>query len=373
METYRLKSKLVEHNNEIVIQTVNDVNLGEIASTVYVNQEETERVSCPYPQSIAAEEVLSLVKLTHGERKKELETLLESYKKVHTSGDPELMYHLGVAFFYKRLHREAAELLEAATALQPEHHQAFNYLGMSLLALNKPTEAIECGTVAVQKRPGYADYRNNLGEALLANRSCREAIREFEEAIRINLYYGDAYLNLGLALVLNAVVDGKKGSLAEIVKRSSDCFNKAALIYPHYDAPTFDQGMEALQSADFRRAFAAFHRLREDKKEKHRRESAGFYLKFAMHPDCLTEEVVNDRIRYLKAEIEKNPTYIDLYAELGRCLLERAKFSWQHGLEQYRKTTEINPSLSRAQYCYEEAEREYENICTTLSRIIEKN
>ena len=373
METYRLKSKLVENNKEIVIQTVNDVNQGEIASTVYVNQEEMERVSCPYPEGINPEEMLSLVKLTHGEKKKELETLLENYHKVVTGSDPEQMYHLGVAFYYKRLYREAEELFKTAVAFNPDHHQALNYSGLVQLAVNKPAEAIESCTAAVQKRPAYADYRNNLGEVLLASRSCQPAIRELEEAIRINLYYADAYLNLGLALILRAILEEDKVSPANVIRRASDCFKKASLIASDYDATTLDQGIEALQSADFRRAFSLFQRLRDDKKEKHRREFAAFYVKFAMHPDWVTEEVVNDRIRFLEAEIGKNPSYIDLYAELGRCLLERAKYSWQRGVDKYKKVVELNPSLARAVYCRDEAEREYENICATLSKIVEKS
>jgi tetratricopeptide (TPR) repeat protein len=373
METYRLRSKLVENNKEFLIQTVNNFNQGEISSTVYVNQEETERVSCPYPEGINPEEMLSLVKLTHEEKKKELETLLDNYRKVIAGSDPELMYHLGVAFYYKRLYREAEELFQKAIALDPEHHQAYNYLGMAHLALNKIAEGIESCTIAVQKCPGYADYRNNLGEVLLANRSCGQAISEFEEAIRINLYYGDAYLNLGLALILNAVIEESQTSIPGVVKAATDNFKKASLICADYNTAAFNEGLEALQKADFRRAFSIFHHLREDKKEKHRREFASFYLKFAMHPDWITEEVVNERIRFLESEIEKNPSYIDLYAELGRCLLERAKFTWQRGVDKYRKAAELNPSLSKAQYSLDEAEKEYENICAALGKISEKS
>jgi tetratricopeptide (TPR) repeat protein len=373
METYRLKSKLVENDKEFVIQTINDVNQGEISSTVYVNQQQLERTGWPYPQGITPEEVLSLVKMTHGEKKKELETLLENYRKVISGHDPEMMYHLGVAFYYKRLYNEAEELLRSAVALDPDHHQAYNYLGMTQHALNKPAEAVEACRHAVQKCPGYADYRNNLGEALLSNRSCHDAIKEFEEAVRINLYYADAYLNLGLAHTLQALVEGEKHPPADTIRRATDYFKKASLICTDYDPSVFNEGLQALQEADFRRAFSIFHRLRENKKEKHRREFAAFYVKLAMHPEFVTEEVINDRIRFLEAEITKNPTYIDLYAELGRCLLERAKFSWHRGLEQYRKALDLNPSLTKARYCCDEAEKEYENICATLGRIVEKN
>ena len=102
METYRLHSKVVENDKEFVIQTTNDAHSGTVASTVYINGVAAETLECPHPSEISPEEVLSLVKLTHDEKKKEVELLLKAYIKVISQGNPELMHHLGCAFFYKR-------------------------------------------------------------------------------------------------------------------------------------------------------------------------------------------------------------------------------------------------------------------------------
>ncbi len=373
METYHLKSKLVENDKEFVIQTNNDANLGAILSTVYVDGQVTEKVKCPHPQGINPEELLSLVKLTHQDQKREIETLLDAYRKASAGTNGDMMYHLGVAFFYKRLYEEARQLFQAAVALNRDHHQAFNYLGMTQSALNMVVEAIESCSIAVEKRPAYADYRNNLGEALLANSSCRRAIRELEEAIRINLYYADAYFNLGLAYVLDALNTEGTAPRADLPAKAADCFKKASVIYPDYEAGLMDQATTALHQSDLKRAFSGFLKVREAKKERHRREFATFYMKFVTYPDWASEEVIGDRIRFLQAEIEKNPTYVDLYTELARCYLEYAKLSWQEGLRQYKKTLQINPSLSRAQLCHDKVEREYENMRSLLTDIAEKS
>jgi len=373
METYRLKSKLVENDKEFVIQTDNDANMGSILSTVYVDGQVTDRVICPHPQEINAEEVLSLVKLTHQEQKREIEVLLDGYHKALAGGDGEMMYHLGTAFFYKRLYNEARELFQAAVTLNREHDQAFNFLGMTQLALNMVDDAIESCRIAVEKRPTYADYRNNLGEALLANNSCSQAIRELEEAIRINMYYGDAYFNLGLAYILEALNSEGNVTRADLPAKVTDCFKKASLIYPEYNATLFEQGMSSLHASDFRQAFSLFLQVREAKKEKHRREFASFYIRFVMYPDWVSEDVILDRIRFLREEIKKNPTYVDLYTELGHCLLEHAKINWKEGLQQYKKALEINPSLPRVPYWLEGTEQVYENIRSVLSNIVIKN
>jgi len=52
--------------------------------------------------------------------------------------------------------------------------------------------------------------------------------------------------------------------------------------------------------------------------------------------------------------------------------LEQAKMAWQKAIENYRKTTEINPSLRRAQIALDETEAVYEKMCTVLGRITEK-
>ncbi|MEW5995034.1 MAG: tetratricopeptide repeat protein, partial [Candidatus Zixiibacteriota bacterium] len=236
METYRLKSTLVENNKEYVIQTANDNAGGVVQSTVYVNGQATDTHTCPHPQEIPAEEVLSLVQLTHEEQKQEIETLLDAYRKTLRTRDPGMTYHLGTAFYYRRLYTEARQLFQAVVELDPKHHQSWNYLGMTHLMLNNVSEAVECCRRAVELRPAYADYHNALGEACLVGHDTGTAKSEFEQAVKINLYYADAYFNLGLALVQEALgMDGQNVPV-DIPARAANCFEKASLIYTEYDA-----------------------------------------------------------------------------------------------------------------------------------------
>jgi tetratricopeptide (TPR) repeat protein len=370
METYRLKSKLVENEREFIIQTANDTNTTSIQSTLYVNGQLTDCLSCPHPQEVNAEEVLSLVKLAHEEQKQEIEALLDAYRKALVAGDAESMFHLGTAFFHKRLYEEARELFQSAVGSNPEHHQALHYLGMTQLALNMVSEAIESCSTAVRMRPMYADYRNSLGEAFLAENAPQRAMKELYEAVRINLYYGDAYYNLGLAHVLEGMLSGAyapEGLPASAV----DCFKKASLINPEYESDLLRQALQTLGKSDFRQAYLMLLEVREARKEQYRREFASFYVKSITSPDLMSQEAIDERIRYLETEVKKNPTYVDLYTELGRCLLEHARQSWLKGIQQYRRSLEINPTLSKAQYCLDEAEREFENIRSALSKIAE--
>ncbi len=369
METYRLKSTLLENDKEYVIQTTNDTNVGTVQSVILVDGLATETVACPHPQEIKAEEVMSLVKLAHEEQKHEIETLLDAYRKAFSEKDPDMTYHLGTAFFYKRLYREACELFQAVVDLNPEHHQACNYLGMAQLVLNMIQEAIDSCRKAVKMRPAYADYRSSLGEAYLASGAGREAAKEFEEAIRINLYYGDAYFNLGLAYVQQILALENKQAAADLPAKAANCLKKAALIYAEYDQGLLEQGLSALRVADWGRALATLLKVREAKKEKHRREFAAFHMRFLLHSEWVSEEAITHRIRFLESEIKKNPTYVDLYAESGRCLLEYARVSWQKGIERYRKCLQMNPSLADVKGILASVEREYQSIKSVLNGI----
>jgi tetratricopeptide (TPR) repeat protein len=372
METYRISSKLREKNKEYLIQTANDSHLASVATSVFVDGVLAEAVCCPHPNEISPQEVLSLVKRTHEEKKQEIETLLKSYRKVIEQGDPEAMYHLGTAFYFKGFLQEARELLEATTKTAPDRHQAFNMLALVEIGLGNVARAIELGSEAVKLRPRYADYRNNLGEAYLANGACKRAVIEFEEAIGINLYYGDAYFNLGLAYLLNANAYPNTGRSEDQVAKIIDFFRKASLIQPAVTGQVFDDAMEALQHGDLGRALHLFKQIRDARKEQHRREFSGFYMKSMLFPVGASERIVADRIEFLTAEIRKNPGYVDLQAELAQCYLEQARTLWQKGVEQYRRTYEINPSLTKVHEALRQAESTYTQISSAYTKITEK-
>jgi len=372
METYRLKSKMVDNEREYVIQTSNDAHLSSVASLIYVNGELTETVAASHPREIESSEILSLVKLRHGEVKKEVEVLLEAYGRVLSEGNPQAMLHLAMAFFYRRFYEESSRLLRGATQIDPEFHQAFNYLCLSEIALDNPDDAIKAGTESTRLRPGFADYRNNLGEAYLQAASCRQALDEFDAATKINLYYADAYVNMTLALILNAINEQELDLAADVYSRGTDYLKRVTLIAPEYKTDQFKQGVRCFTDTDLEGAYRYIKQARDAKRERHRQEFSTFYMKYVLYPEWASETAVADRVKFLKAEIEKNPNYVDLYTELGRCYLEQAKMSWTDGLEQYRKAVSMNPSLANIDDAIRAAEYAMGEIEATLKQIASK-
>ncbi|MFH1373826.1 MAG: tetratricopeptide repeat protein [bacterium] len=372
METFHLKSTLIENDKEFVIQTANDIEQGSILSTVYVDGQIADKLDCPHPHGIEPEKVASLVKLTHQEQKQEIEALLQAYRRTLDDGSADTMYHLGTAFYYKRLYTEARELFTAAITLDNEHHQACNHLGLTQLALNLVPDAVQSFTVAVEKRPTYADYRNNLGEALLAHGSCDQAVRELEKAIGINMYYGDAHLNLSLVLIVLAQECRNEADLAAMISRAGNYLEKATLIYPDYDQGLLQKGRESLETGDLQRAYRVLLKMRQVKKEDHRREFASFFMRFLVSPEWVSEEALGERMRFLQSEITRNPGYVDLYVESAGCHWQSAAIAWQKGLQQYRQALKINPSLPTARDHLSRLQQEFENIREVLKMVVEK-
>lgn len=365
MESYRMSSRLSQENREYLIQTSSDTSQNAVVSTVFVDGRQAESSSLPHPGSIAGEEILSLVKLTHNEKKREIELMLSGFRTAMQTADVTMMYHLGTAFYYKGLFDEAAAMFAAVVRINPGHHQALNYLGMTSLAIGQFEAAVDAASRAVEQRPTFADYRNNLGEACLAANLCSRAIAELQQATKINLYYGDAYFNLGLAHLQQTLTD-RSGRSEDLMARVTDFMTKASLITPHYKSSSLDDGMLKLQAGDLASALNCFKQARQQKKDKHRSEFASFYMKFVLHPDLVSEKVVTDRIEYLKAELQKNPHYIDLMTELAQCYVEQSKLIWQKAIDQYRRVLQIQPSLEAPRRALERAEELFAGMVTDL-------
>ncbi|MBU8932729.1 MAG: hypothetical protein KOO62_01860 [candidate division Zixibacteria bacterium] len=372
METYQLKSKLVESDREFLIKTRNDISAAAISSEVWINGVLVETDTHPQLEDYDADDVVSLLKSVHEKKKNEIEYLMEAFRHALEDGSSDSLTQLGIAFYYKQYFLEARELFQNATVRNAQSHLAFNYLGLTELALGQPEEAAKMLYEAAKQQPGFADYRNNLGLALHAHGASDQAVGEFEQALGLNLYYADAYFNLGMVLLAQAPQQSDASSRAATVSKAMECFKKAVLIYPDYDSSLFEEATRAIANSDLDKAFELFSRIRRQKQEKHRREFAGFHMKQTLDPQMISEERLRDQIRYLEGKIEGNPMYVDLYSDLSRCYLEYSRVLWEKGVMSYRKTTELNPSLGIAATCYEEAKKELSAMNAALDRIVKK-
>ena len=373
METYRLSSKLRQNEREYLIQTTNDITRGAVSTTVFVDGVKTDTYSCPYPDELSEENLLSLVKQTHGERKLELESLLQACQNTCEQGEVEAMYRLATTLYYRRLYREAAELLGGITSLNPEHHQGHYLLAATCLALGQIADAVRSASEAVRLRPGYADYRNGLAETLLAAGAVTEAIAELEAAISINLYYGDAYFNLGLARTFVASQARDPEQRQAVGQRAGDCFRKAQLIRPELENQSdYREGLTALANRDYPWALSLFKRVRENYREARRQEFVIANCRIMTPDDSWTSEALNDQIRSLRAQLAHHPSYLDLQKELARCYFEMAARLWDQGIDECRRIVETHAGMTRVAEAMELAQRARPALTETITVVTRK-
>ncbi|RKX27580.1 MAG: hypothetical protein DRP45_00660 [Candidatus Zixiibacteriota bacterium] len=347
METYRFSSKVNQREREYLIQTANDAESQSVSTSVYVDGVRSEVVVSPLPMEASDDTVMSLVKHAHGDKRSEIETLLCVFNETVSLGDASAMYSLGTTFFCKGLSSEAIELLEAVIRIEPDHDQALNQLSLSYLVVDRTNDAVSAATAAVRLKPGYADYRNNLGDAFLATGQSVKAIAEFQEAISINMYYADAYFNLSLAHTQHAIDSSDRHNSDQAVARALDCLQKASLLYSNQiEANIFEKAQEALTNGDLPWALKLLKNSKTATLERKRQEQALLSMKFLLDPMNATEETLSKRIRYLSTELDKNPGYPDLQAELGQRHLEHACLIWQKGIECLQKVTKLSGSFT---------------------------
>ncbi len=373
MESYQLKSKIVENGKEFLIQTVNDSAGGFIKTNLFEGGELLDASVLPHIKDITDNEILRLVKNAHTEKKEELKYLLQSFNEVIKCGQPRMMYHLGTAMYHKKMYPEAAKLFETAIELKEDYHEAYFYLCRVYLIIGKIDKAVGCGEKAVALRGNYADYRNAMGEAFLAAKSCKRAMIEFEKAVESNIYYAEAYFNIALTYILNAVIKEDFEMSGNLSKKCKDLLKKAALIQPDYGNDPYYDGVDAFENSDFKRAFALLKKIRDDRKERIRLEKASYFSKFHLYTDWVSIEAVTERINYLVKEIAKNPDYVDLYYELGLCRLFEARYAWKKAIEQFEEVLKINKDLKKARRGLDLAQEHYLKLTDLVTDIAEKS
>jgi tetratricopeptide (TPR) repeat protein len=95
-----------------------------------------------------------------------------------------------------------------AIALKPDHADAYNNLGMSLLKLGYNAEGINAFKKAISYDPDLINAYNNLGSAYISMGLYTEAIVVLNEALRCKPDSAEAGHHLGMA---KSRLEGAKG------------------------------------------------------------------------------------------------------------------------------------------------------------------
>src|SRR5689334_10888120 len=174
---------------------------------------------------------------------KHAEALEASKKAVSLRPSAESYFNIGLANFYLKQYREAAEGYRAAIKLdpynsadayyalglvyrdwgkaddeiyaykqaiklRPDYTGAYERLGSRYMKSKKFNEAIEVYRQLAALKPGDPFAPNSLGEAYVELNRLNEAVESFRQSIRLKPDFGKAYYNLGKTLMAMGNRDG---------------------------------------------------------------------------------------------------------------------------------------------------------------------
>jgi tetratricopeptide (TPR) repeat protein len=106
-------------------------------------------------------------------------------------------YALGLVYRDWRRFEDEVQAYKQAIRLRPDYTSAYERLGARYLQTKKYAEAVEIFRQLSSLKPGDANAPNSIGEAYLALGRLNEALEAFGQAIRLKPDFGRAYYNLG--------------------------------------------------------------------------------------------------------------------------------------------------------------------------------
>jgi tetratricopeptide (TPR) repeat protein len=164
------------------------------------------------------------------------EALEASKKAVSLRPSAESYFNIGLASFYLKQYKDAADAYrqsikldpynaadahfalglvyrdwgkpddefqayKQAIRLRPDYTVAYERLGSRYLKSKKYNEAVEIFRQLAALKPGDANAPNNMGEAYFELNKLPEAMESFRQSIRLKPDFGKAYYNLGRTLM----------------------------------------------------------------------------------------------------------------------------------------------------------------------------
>ncbi len=135
---------------------------------------------------------------------KQYKDAAEAYRqsiKLDPYNAADAQYALGLVYRDWGKPDEEIQAYKQAIRLRPDYTVAFERLGSRYLKSKKYNEAVEVFRQLAALKPGDANAPNNMGEAYFELNKLNEAVESFRQSIRLKPDFGKAYYNLGRTLM----------------------------------------------------------------------------------------------------------------------------------------------------------------------------
>ncbi|CAK0757819.1 hypothetical protein CCP2SC5_230027 [Azospirillaceae bacterium] len=163
--------------------------------------------------------------------------------------DPKINNYLGLTLLQMNRVEEAIEQFQRATTIDPAFSFAYNNLGSALQRLNRLPEAEQSFRLAIAYTPHFAEALANLGSVLRQQNRLNESIALYRQAVMESPKNPDILYNLGNAL-----------ATAEDYVSAINVYRQAAELRPNHFETHFNLALTE-QSGGLFRAAADSYRI----------------------------------------------------------------------------------------------------------------
>jgi tetratricopeptide (TPR) repeat protein len=128
----------------------------------------------------------------------------------------------GISFLNKANFRKAENCYRAILEFQPNHYDAYHFLGITLNELGRLNEAEASYKNAIKFKPDFAEAYYNLGVTLVKSEKLEDGIKNYKNAIKFKPDFALAHNNLGNVLKELKRLDEAEVSYKNAIKFKPD-------------------------------------------------------------------------------------------------------------------------------------------------------
>jgi len=342
------------------VQTASSSGTGNIRCEVFENgrvlstaEVEFERRNRSQKHSVDTR-LKNVVETLHHEMMSEIELLFTIGEKLKKLGHAPSNSKIGLIFLQNNLINDAIDHFKLAIKNDPNFMEAYNNLGLTYIQIGDAKKACQVYASAVQRGTNFTDLLNNYGLALIIEGKYKAAIGIIQKALKLNKRYTEAHYNLALLYLKSIMVDNTGEVLPPPsirIQRAEEHLGKIKESKIKIFDTIFDKLLKYIENGEIE---AAVRILDEYRKKMFPRDvssliSTNFYLKFMYGGKGLDNETIRRYEERLKASLNDNGDYADIWNNLGVIHLIQCRNLFLQALGEFRKALEINPDFEKAQ------------------------
>jgi tetratricopeptide (TPR) repeat protein len=295
----------------------------------------------------------TIVESMHNEMINEIDVLFKISEKVMQIRHCSSHNKIGIMFLQNNLAEDAIRHFQMAIEINPHNLEGYNNLGQAYIHTTNYQKAIEVIRQGMLKGEHFTDMLNNYGFALMMDNQYEAALREFKKAIKQNKSYLEAHYNIAslyFRSTLNSHDDHFLPPPSIRIQRAMEHLQQMK----EKNIKVFDILYDkVLKLVNIEKIDQIIHLLEENRKKIFLKDvsnliSTNFYLKFMYGGKGLDMDTIKRYEYRLKAAIESNAEYADLWNNLGVVHLIQCRNLFLQALNEFNKALEINPDFDKA-------------------------